>query len=317
MRLDRRRLNWGIFFIAVGAVPLAANQNLISVAGLADALRLWPLFLVALGLAIVLARTPAHVVGGMLVAACLGLIVGGLFTAGPRTGCGGSSTGPMASQHGTFDGAAAVDLHFVCGTASVGTTPGSDWQLTAPAADGVAAGVSANPGSLTLEPPGGGWWLNGNAASWQVTLPTGRQLGLSISLDAGDGRFELAGANVSGASFSINAATAHIDLTGATVGSLSVSTNAATTYVSLDPSSDISGDLSTNVGTVNVCAPAGLGLRIRSNESLAGSNLAAAGLVQVGDGWQSPDFTTAGHRASLTASTNLGSLSLNPAGGCK
>ena len=50
MRVNRARLNWGIFLIVLGAMPLAYNQGIVSSSTLAEAWRLWPLILVGLGL---------------------------------------------------------------------------------------------------------------------------------------------------------------------------------------------------------------------------------------------------------------------------
>ena len=95
MKLNRGRLNWGVFFIVLGAVPLAYHQGAVSLNALGDAWRLWPLVLVGIGLGFVLSRTPAYFVGGLVVAACLGLVLGSLFAVGPQLGCGpgGSTTG--------------------------------------------------------------------------------------------------------------------------------------------------------------------------------------------------------------------------------
>ena len=74
---------------------------------------------------------------------------------------------------------------------------------------------------------------------------------------------------------------------------------------------------STQTWVSSSCAPAGLGLQLRASDSLSGNNFGSAGLVHVGDVWQTPGYDTSVHKANLTASTSLGSLSINPAGGCK
>ena len=79
----------------------------------------------------------------------------------------------------------------------------------------------------------------------------------------------------------------------------------------------VPGTISTNVGSLDLCAPSQLGLRLKSSESLASSNLSSAGLVRVGDDWQTPGYDTAANKADFTVSTSVGSLTLNPAGGCK
>src|SRR5664280_2971296 len=76
MGVDRGRLNWGVFFIVLGAVPLAYHQGAVSSSAIGEAWRLWPLILVGIGLGFVLSRTPAAFLGGLVVAATLGLVLG-------------------------------------------------------------------------------------------------------------------------------------------------------------------------------------------------------------------------------------------------
>jgi hypothetical protein len=87
--------------------------------------------------------------------------------------------------------------------------------------------------------------------------------------------------------------------------------------VTLDGSSDLSADLKTNLGSLDVCIPAGLGVQVTSTDSLSSSDLGGAGLVRVRGLWQTPNYDTAAHKANLNFNTSLGSLKLQPAGGCK
>lgn len=47
MTINRGLLNWGIFLIALGAVPLAVYWSVIDPAVASDLLRLWPLIPIA------------------------------------------------------------------------------------------------------------------------------------------------------------------------------------------------------------------------------------------------------------------------------
>src|SRR5450759_3024272 len=76
MRVDRSRFNWGVFLIVLGGVSLAYHQNAISSSVLMDAWRLWPLIVVGIGLKIVMSRTPAAFVGGLVVAVTVGVMAG-------------------------------------------------------------------------------------------------------------------------------------------------------------------------------------------------------------------------------------------------
>jgi hypothetical protein len=319
MRLDRRRLNWGVFFIILGTVPLAYQQGAVSLSTLSDAWRLWPLVLVGIGLGLVLSRTPAHFVGGLVVAACLGLVVGSLFAVGPRLGCGNNGTAASTiSRDGNFDGAAQVDLEVQCGRENVTTSADDQWHVRASSSSGNGPVVNSTPTSLSVRSDDrSGWSLDRGDDNWDVALPSGSSIGLTVSIDAGDAHFDLGGASLSSASFSVNAGALHADLTNARVGRLAVSTNVGSASLILDGNSSVSGSISTNVGSLDMCAPSGLGLRIQSSESLAASNFSAAGLVRVGDAWQTPGYDTAANKADFNVSTSVGRLTLNPAGGCK
>jgi hypothetical protein len=84
MTANRRFLYWGVLLIALGSVVVAADLGLVAESTIRDALGLWPLIPIALGVAIVVRRTP-YSPGAWLVAAALpGLAIGGLFAAGPR-----------------------------------------------------------------------------------------------------------------------------------------------------------------------------------------------------------------------------------------
>jgi hypothetical protein len=42
-----------------------------------------------------------------------------------------------------------------------------------------------------------------------------------------------------------------------------------------------------------------------------------AGLVRNGDVWESPGYSMANHHADVTITANVGSVDINPAGGCQ
>jgi hypothetical protein len=319
MRLNRSRLNWGVFFIVLGAVPLAYQQGAVSAAQLSDVWRLWPLALVGIGLGLVLSRTPANFVGGLVVAACVGLVFGSLFAVGPRLGCnnhGGTTT--TVSRDGTFSGNARVDLELQCGGANVSASPDGQWHIQAANTGGDQADIIPGTDSLIVRSSDRNhWWLDRGEDTWQVQLPAGNSIALSASVNAGTSHFDLAGANLSAAHFEMNAGELHVNLSNAKLGNLSVSTNVGAAYVTLDGASPLTGSFDTNVGSLDVCFPSQLGLRLTSTESLASTNYSGAGLVRVGDAWQTPGYDTAAAKADFSVSVSVGSMTLNPAGGCK
>ena len=103
MRVDRRLLGWGVFFILLGAVPLAVRQGLVPADAVSRAWTLWPLLLISAGIGLLLRRTPLEFVGGLLTAATLGLIGGALIAGGaiPFGGCSSDrDSTAFPAQHG-------------------------------------------------------------------------------------------------------------------------------------------------------------------------------------------------------------------------
>ena len=80
MQVNRRFLFWGILLVALGGVLVAADLGAIDTPALTDALRLWPLAIVAIGLSLVLRKTRWSLAGLILAAAL------------PAAGRSGSST---------------------------------------------------------------------------------------------------------------------------------------------------------------------------------------------------------------------------------
>src|SRR4029079_7595365 len=98
MRIDRSLLNWGVFLIALGGVPLAVQQGFAGSGVAGDLWRVWPLILVGIGLGLLLRWTPLAWLGGAIVAGTIGLIFGALV-AGGITGISGAcgKLGPDAA----------------------------------------------------------------------------------------------------------------------------------------------------------------------------------------------------------------------------
>ncbi len=83
MRINRSLLNWGVFLIALGGIPLAVDQGWIEADIARDLGQLWPLILVGIGLGLILRWTAFAWFGGALVAATFGTIFGAAVVALP------------------------------------------------------------------------------------------------------------------------------------------------------------------------------------------------------------------------------------------
>jgi hypothetical protein len=325
MRIDRNLLNWGVFFILLGGIPLAVQQG-----WLPDDLawwQLWPLILIGIGIGILLRRTAVAALGGLLIAATFGVMLGGaLANAGGGfpsfgIGCAGGSIAdtPFQAQDGAFTGdRASVELDMGCGDLTVTTAPGSAWSLSGTAPDGQLPAVDRSDSRLSVRDPDDGADFFRDRSSWAVTLPTEPTLDLDARVNAGKGALDLDGARFETLSLSLNAGDGRIDLGSATANVLSVDVNAGSAGIVL-PDGSLTGSLTVNAGSIELCAPPGVALRLRTNDNITASdNYGEAGLVEVSDNtWESPDWATATKRIDLSTTANAGSFTLDPEDGCQ
>lgn len=328
MRVNRGLLGWGVFFIALGGVPLAVQGGLLSAGTAGRAWELWPLLLVGVGLGLALRDTALEFAGGVVAALTFGLIVGGFVAGGVTPGsslalCGlgtQANTGVAPGLSGTLQTGAAVDVSVNCGELTASPAAGSDWSVTWRAGDSRPEVRTDRADRLELRlGDQRGFSIGQPTQSWALTLPSDPSLGLTVAVNAGSARLALAGMHVTSLAASVNAGDAHVDLANA-VGTQSVSgsVNAGSLSVALpSPTGTLTGSLSANAGSVEVCAPAGAALRIKVGDHPLGStNLAQRGLVQNGDVWTRGAWDTATSRIDLSVSANLGSITLDPEHGC-
>jgi hypothetical protein len=323
MTVDRRLLYVGVFFIATGAILLVAQSGVVDGEDIAAALRYWPFLVIALGIGLLMRLTRFAVAGGVLAAAVAGLFLGGMIASAPdavaHTGleCNDVRPASLASQQGTFAGSASVDLRLACGEVTVTTGTGDDWRLEAGNGTGNEAAVEASADRLSIasdvaERPRG--FVRGSDV-WRLTIPDASTIDLQASIDAGRGRFDLVRARLGDVRLDVNAGEARIDLTGATLNGLSVQVNGGAAWVTLPATQDLEAELVVNAGALQICTPSDLGLRISHEGMLTVTTY--AGLVRSGGTWQSPGYAAATHHADVTVTANVGSVDVNPEGGCK
>jgi hypothetical protein len=323
MRSSRSFIGWGLFFIVFGGVLLGVRQGWIPTDVAQRAWQIWPLLLVASGLSLILARRPGAWIGGLVAAACFGVIAGGLVSTGVGlafVGCGGDDSGAQfPPQSGELSSSARVKIDFRCGDLSVRAADGASWQLSGESDVGNPPVIDETPDDLTLEPAEGRgiFGFGRSRERWDLTLPADPTIDLDMTLNAGEGRLALAGAHLGSTDITVNAGALRLDLRGVEAArTLDGTVNAGSAVVWL-PDRPLEGDITVNAGSLAICAPADVGLRLDTGSNpLSSNDFDEQGLVRVDEAWETPGFATAPIRIVLDVQANAGSLSLNPRDAC-
>jgi hypothetical protein len=261
MHVDRRLLGWGLFFILLGLVPLAVRAGVVDQDLVGHWPLLWPLLLIGWGVGLVLRATPGAWIGGAITAITLGVMGGGLITTGfggfsMLSGCGGTgSTSAFDARHGTLAGSGRISISFDCGTIKMASADSSDWSVTGSDPTGRGPDVTTNDtgGTEVSSPHANGdiFALGGGRTTWNVTLPRTPSLAVGLTLNAGDGTVDLAGASLTAFNLTVNAGSMRVDLASAEAlphDAVNATVNAGSATISL-PAFDGSANLSLNAGS--------------------------------------------------------------------
>lgn len=326
MRVNRGLLGWGVFFIVLGAVPLAVRNGLVTEEWVRNLWQLWPLVLVGAGLGLILSRTRFAIVGGLVVAVTFGLMGGAVLAAGFQGpsgvgGCGGEREGErFAEYRGAFEGPASVSFEVDCDELEVRWGAAPEWLVGGTSPDARPPYVLTTPDRLEVRTPDRpAFVLGSTGALWQVTLPRDVPTTIDLSLNAGRADLDLGGVDVTSLSTSVNAGAAVVDLSGAAAaGDVSASVNAGSLSVALPtPSTRIDVSASVNAGAMELCLAPGTPVRVELGGSPLGAhNLGDRGLQQDDDTWATPGFEPAAPHVAIDLSVNLGTFTLDPEDGC-
>jgi hypothetical protein len=326
MRVNRSLLGWGTFFILLGAIPLAVQAGVLTVEQVDDWWRFWPLILVGIGLGLLLRRTALEALGGLVVAATFGIMLGAALSSGiggiPGGVCGPLDDAmPFAARDGVIaTSSATVEIGLDCGDVTIDTTAGGTWMVSGADATGDGPEIDSDASSLSVQTSDddhGPFGWTGSRERWAITLPTGPRLGFDAQVNAGSATVDLADADIADAEMQFNAASATVDLgTARAVSDLDIQLNAGSLALTL-PATGTTGTIEGNAASVDLCAPPGVALRLRTDDSVLSSfDYDGHGLVHTGDTWQSPDFDAAAVRIDLLTRGNAASFTLDPEEGC-
>jgi len=265
-------------------------------------------------------------IGGAVSAITLGLMGGGLIATGfggfpAFSSCGDQRSGTaFATRTGQFGAAARMDVQFDCGTLNVTTADGNAWQVSGIDSDARAPELEGGADAITLRTasePGNAFRFDTRRVAWDVTVPRAPVLDFGLTLNAGQGNVDLAGAHLGAVDVTINAGTLRVAFDqAASLHGVNATLNAGSATVSL-PALDGEANISLNAGDLTACLPAGASLRVKWSGALAANDLDASGLARVDDStWTSAGFDAARPHAELRVSANAGHFGLKIGGSC-
>ncbi len=317
MRIRRGPLFWGLLLIPLGAIPLLVRAGVLDAAQFADVGRFWPLILIGIGIATMLGRGRASVIGTAVIALTIGTLGGaalatGTTTFGVITDCA-ASPDQLASltDEGAFDGdASSITIDLDCGTVDLSMVAGTTgaWTLDARYRNDPPV-VSATGSSLDVRAPDGA----SQRQEWVVTVPPATLRTVTLTANAGAATLDLTGAGLDRLDADINAGDLRIAAGEATIDRLDVSINAGRARITLG--SSVEGSLSANAGSIELCVPSDATLRLRVEDQFTfGQNLEDRGLSRDGETWTRPGASNV--IIALDIEGNAANLSLDPEGGC-
>ena len=344
MRIDRSLLNWGVFLIAIGGIPLAVDQGWLESDIAADLGRLWPLILVGIGLGLILRWTPLAWFGGALVAATFGIILGAAVVAIPDDDianlqgiipaiaagtCANGDVGTASTRESGVGEADAfeLDVNLSCGELDVARAVANTWSLEAKHDTGDAPSVEASDPegtSARLRLSQGGsddlGFLGRQVRSlWTVQVPATAALTVHATLNAARGKIDAGSGPVARLAGTFNAADTVVDLASVTTpspASIELTFNASSGRLSL-PNGDITADITLNASSLVVCVPSSAALGVDYSTVLGSDDLGSSGLTDQGAGqWSSSGYEAAQERVSLSVTSTVSSLTIERPEAC-
>jgi hypothetical protein len=312
--------------VLLGTVPLAVQVGIVEPTAVRELWQLWPLILIGLGIGLILRLTRIAWLGGLIVAATLGLMLGSLLAGGARgisSACIGTGVGEEQTTQSGEAGAGRFEtqIELTCGDLDVIRASGNTWTVVARHAEGQGPAIVATSSGLELgSESGGSLPLFGQSRrELDLTLPSGSELTVGLTLNAARGELALGGGPLESASATLNASDARIDVSGATmVGVATVrATLNASSGVLLLPAQPVTGSISLNASSLTLCIAPEAGVRIEHHGTLSSADFSSAGLTRTDDQWETPGFDAATAQVRLELSTTLSSVTLDRSGGCE
>jgi len=328
MRIDRGLLNWGVFLIALGGVPLAVQQGWVDASVVGDLWRLWPLVLVGIGLGLILRWTPIAWLGGAMVAGTFGLIFGALLASGISgisSACVGiGEGGAETSQSGPASASAfSLDIELSCGELEVARSDGATWSVDAVHSSDTPPSVTASAGRLEVRQDFSSdaflVFSQETRNDWRVGVPAGAALTIGMTLNAGDGSVDLGSGPLAVLQGTFNASDIDVEASSATTpvpARVDLTYNASSGRLSL-PAGPIDGHITLNASSLLLCLPASAEARVDYTSTLSSADLASAGFTDADGVWTTAGYTGSPSAIDMEITSTVSSLDVERAEVCE
>lgn len=310
---------WGVGLVTAGAVALSVQQGWLDKGLFGDAWRFWPLILVAIGLSIVVARTPFAILGTLVAGLTAGVIAGALLTVGPvNLGCTGDLPSGLDTDQGEFGSSASVRLDLNCGRLELATSTDAGWTLRTGTSHGDPARIESDAGRLDVRSPETTGFVAAGRRHWIVSLPDATTYDrVRIDANAAEVALDLAAAQIDDLRINLNAGSLAMTLDGGAIEGIDLGVNAGSAGLTFEGPTAFAGKLHVNAGSIEMCIADDVALRITlTDDNAFGTNLEDSGLDQSGATWSTSGWEDAELLVDVTVSGNAGSFNLNPEGGC-
>ena len=303
-------LIWAALFVGGGIVLLLNNFGLLGWGVWIEIARLWPVLLIAAGIAIIFGRRT--LIGGALAALLVLATIGagvGLYVYGPSNGYFGTGNGQVLTSE-TIDqptqGATSANIVIRATVSSLTINDMSDngklitGKVSILQGERVTSNYSVDSGvgnyTLGSEGPqdiGNFFNINGRRIERNWNFSINRNIPTSLSVNTGVG---VANINLS-----------HLKLTN-----LDINTGVGNSTMIMPSSGDFQARVERGVGNVVIQIPSNMAARIRLDNGL-GNNNVTGNYNRNGTEYVSPNFDTSTNRIDLQVTGGVGNCSIEPA----
>lgn len=288
-----------VVLIAIGALALMHNANMLPASFWTTIGRLWPALLILLGVEIFIgqARLPwatSFLLALVVVAATVG---GAIYLAWQAPEAIPMEAQERAHVEKPLDGATSLSARLIFGAGSLKVRAGGEQAIVgdfavrgAAGLPGVAYSVSGGKGSLNIRAPRKQPFFiftGGRGYEWDLLLTNAVPIDLRIE----------AAASVS-----------ELDLSDVQLSALNVQGGLSSTTIRLPKKGAYAAHISGGLSTTTVYIPEGVAARIRVQGGLSSVNVDRARFPQVGDLYESPTYATAENRVDLRLEGGLATL---------